>query len=319
MRPGLKKKLFLIFKAAVIICSYGYVAYRLYFDEQLRSTLFNASFGTQHILWLILAIALMPLNWGLETFKWKYLLKNTEKIRFINAFASIFAGISVAVFTPNRTGEYFGRIWILRQRNRIAGVSLSIAGSFAQTAITLLAGTIAGWLWISGNYKDQLTSTQQVIFATIFMIIGVLCYTQLPFIAKKASKFWKHKYFLQFTGALQKLNSGILLSTLGISALRYITFTIQFILLLNYFNTGLTFTEASLSIALLYSAMLLIPTITAAEPGVRSSLSLIIFGVFSTNEAGILSASLTLWFINLAVPALIGALVLAAQKLDKND
>ncbi len=319
MRPELKKRLFLIFKAIVIICSYGYVAYRLYFDEQLRNTLFNGNLETQNYLWLILAIALMPLNWGIETLKWKYLLRFTERVSFISAFASVFAGISVAVFTPNRTGEYFGRIWILRQRNRIAGVSLSIAGSFAQTAITLFAGTIAGWYWISVNYESQLTSQQQVVFATIIVIIGVLFYLNIPFVAKKATKYWKNKYFLQFVGGLQKLNPRILSSALAISALRYFTFTLQFILLLIYFDAGLTLIEASLSIALLYSAMLLIPTITVAEPGIRSSLSLIIFGVFSTNEAGILSASLTLWLINLAAPALIGALVLAAQKLDKND
>jgi len=68
---------------------------------------------------------------------------------------------------------------------------------------------------------------------------------------------------------------------------------------------------------MLYAAMLVIPTITIAEPGVRGSLSLLIFGVFSTNEAGILAASLTLWIINLAIPALLGALYLAALKIDK--
>ena len=49
-----------------------------------------------------------------------------------------------------------------------------------------------------------------------------------------------------------------------------------------------------------------IPTIVISEIGVRGSVGLFVFGIISDNNLAILSASVLLWVINVALPALFG-------------
>src|SRR3954463_14477474 len=59
-------------------------------------------------LWL--ALALMPGNWGLEARKWQVLLKPLERLTFFTSFKAILSGVAFSINTPNRIGEYGGRI-----------------------------------------------------------------------------------------------------------------------------------------------------------------------------------------------------------------
>lgn len=316
--PANRRKFWVIlFKSLIFIASYGFVAYRIYADDQLSNLLFNGTVHNESAWWLWLVFLLMPVNWFIESEKWRLLLKPTEKVRLLQAFGGVLAGLSIAIFTPNRTGEYAGRIWILRQRNRLAGISVTIAGSIAQSGVTFIIGIIAGWLWLTENADAVFTTPTQLGLAIFAVAAGFITYISLPKIALKINQLKTPKVITKINDGIKNLNRKLLLKALFVSGLRYAIFMTQFILLLFYFKTGISVYEAFLSIGMLYAAMLVIPTITIAEPGVRGSLSLLIFGVFSTNEAGILAASLTLWIINLAIPALIGALYLAALKIDK--
>lgn len=312
------KKIFIIlFKTAVVACAYGFIAYRIGFDPVLRNQLLSGKLETQSNIWLLLALLLMPINWGLESIKWRILLRPVEKISFSKSFVGVLAGMSVAIFTPNRTGDYLGRIWVLERKNRAAGVSITITGSLAQSTVTFIVGLFAGWYWISNVANPEFTSENQMIIASAVTADVILTYLFLPHICRFALRFrWKKavKNALEGISILSPTQQYI---ALLISMLRYIIFTTQFILLLHYFQCNIELFDGIIAIGLLYAAMLIIPSITIAEPGIRSSISLLIFTVFSQNEAGILAASLTLWIINLAIPALSGALYLAALKIDK--
>jgi hypothetical protein len=64
----------------------------------------------------------------------------------------------------------------------------------------------------------------------------------------------------------------------------------------------------------MYLAMAVIPTFALTEIGVRGSTAIFFIGLFSTNISGILSASIFLWIINLAVPAIIGSFLFSKSK-----
>ncbi|MDA3865236.1 MAG: lysylphosphatidylglycerol synthase domain-containing protein [Salinivirgaceae bacterium] len=309
-----RKTLIFLVKAIVIAASYGFIAYRIFIDESFENILFLKPFEHNNVLFLLSAILLMPANWLLEATKWRYMLKSTERIPLIKAFWSVLAGISIAIFTPNRTGEYIGRIWILQQRNRLSGITITMAGSFAQSGITFFVGALCGWIWLTESPESEITNWQQVCIATIVTLLGLLFYLMLPQISDMLLRFKLHKYIRKALLGFKQLTVNVLFKTLLLSAARYLVFATQFVLLLHYFATGLTIGESLLGIGLLYAAMLVIPSITIAEPGIRGSLSLLIFGFFSTNSAGILGASLLLWIINLAVPAIMGTFHLATVK-----
>ncbi|MGI4806204.1 MAG: hypothetical protein ACRYFL_15665, partial [Janthinobacterium lividum] len=71
---------------------------------------------------LFLVTVLMLINWLLEAVKWQYLTKLLEKMSLWKAIEGVFCGLTMAIITPNRIGEYGGRILYLPPRKRIHGI-----------------------------------------------------------------------------------------------------------------------------------------------------------------------------------------------------
>ena len=62
-------------------------------------------------IWKLMAVCFfMLLNWGLEARKWQLVIRRIQPIRWIQALKAIFTGTTLAFFTPNRMGEYIGRV-----------------------------------------------------------------------------------------------------------------------------------------------------------------------------------------------------------------
>src|SRR4051812_45796061 len=97
--------------------------------------------GPAYLLWV--CIALMPLNLLLETWKWKLLAGSAQPLSFGEAFASLLGGIAFSMITPNRIGEYPGRILYLKRKNTFRLISVSILGAVAQM-LTLFIYGVAG-------------------------------------------------------------------------------------------------------------------------------------------------------------------------------
>ena len=101
------KVISLFIKVIILLLSFGYIANKI--ANSAHTILgFDLEYG-----YLIIALILVPVNWGIETFKWKYLIKKIEYISFSKAFKSILSGVTIGIFTPNRMGEFAGRIFYL--------------------------------------------------------------------------------------------------------------------------------------------------------------------------------------------------------------
>jgi hypothetical protein len=70
-------------------------------------------------------------------------------------------------------------------------------------------------------------------------------------------------------------------------------------------------------VSVLFLAMAIVPTIALVEVGLRGELSLQLMGLFTTNSLGISLASVTIWLINLVVPALVGSVLFLSIKVFK--
>jgi len=79
-------------------------------------------------------------NWGIEARKWQLLMMPVQVMSFIHAFKSVLCGVTLSLNTPNRIGEYAGRVLFVEEGKRLTAVSLSIAGGIAQLIITVMAG-----------------------------------------------------------------------------------------------------------------------------------------------------------------------------------
>ncbi|MCK7559184.1 flippase-like domain-containing protein [Chitinophaga sedimenti] len=100
---------------------------------------------------LIGVILLMLLNWGIEARKWQLLVKPLEAVPFRRAFMAILSGVSLSINTPNRIGEYGGRILYVKNRNKLKAIAATVVGSFSQLIATAVFG-LAGLIYYLDNF-----------------------------------------------------------------------------------------------------------------------------------------------------------------------
>ena len=102
---------------------------------------------------------------------------------------------------------------------------------------------------------------------------------------------------------------------LGLSLLRYSIFLLQYFALFQFFGVSLTLSISFITVAFVFLSMALIPAMALADLGIRGQLSLWIVGAFNSNLLGIVMTTTTIWFINLILPAIVGAAFLSKRKL----
>lgn len=301
-------------KIIIVILSFAFIYFKLKrqlqnFDYQ-QITKFNFNY-----LLLLLAFLLLPLNWGIETYKWRFLIKNLQRISFLRAFKGVLAGVSISVFTPNRIGEFGGRILVLDRKNRISAIFATLLGSYSQLLATLIVGICFLPLFL---YSYPANSNTAVInYRLLFLSASILLFILLIifFNVNSLIRFVKKEKWLKFIGFIQTYSKKELFKVLIISILRYAVFFHQFYFLLLFFNVEISWFHSLCGISLIYLLTSVVPIFSIFEFGVRGSLAIAILGIYSANSFALFSASLALWIINLALPAMVGGLFIYKFKL----
>lgn len=274
------------------------------------------------IIWITI---LMVVNWGIESLKWQFLINKIEKISFLKAFEAILAGISVSIFTPNRIGEWFGRVFILKKSNPWKGVFITMIGSLSQLLITIIVGAASLLFYIpiyfgrTHLYSNYYYFYYGIIFLVIVIIAAlILIFLNITALPSFVSRVLKRKFvhFNDYFSIISAFSTFELTTVLVLSFLRYCVFALQFYLLLMMFSVEIPLLHGLMIISLIFFIMTAIPTITLAELGIRGSISLYFIELYFENfgtltdkiTIGIVSSSSSLWLVNLAIPALIGTL-----------
>ncbi|MEP7280092.1 MAG: lysylphosphatidylglycerol synthase domain-containing protein [Bacteroidota bacterium] len=287
--------------------------------EALQSLRLSVT-GTQS--WKIyLALLLVPFNWGLEARKWQVLLKPVEPIGFFTAFRAVLAGLAFSMNTPNRVGEYGGRVLYVQDGHRWKAFSLTIIGSFSQLMVTLTLG-LGGLFFLlnSAVTADAIAAYHiwiRVLFFGTLLVTGLLCllYFRLDQLMKWVQKIPKARSFLRHMAVMETIPVRILLRTISLSFMRYLIFVFQYILLLQLFGVEASVWHSFWLITVLYLILAITPTIALAEVGIRGQVSLLLFALVSTNKFGIAGAATAIWFINLVIPALAGSILFLSLKI----
>lgn len=324
MKAKVRKSLNLLLQIAIILAAYAFlykqVIQKTDIDEvilALEQKLSNASF----ITYSTTAFLLMFLNLGVEAKKWKLLIGKYEYVPFFKAFKAVFSGVTVSVFTPNRIGEYFGRVFILKHLHPLKGVLITFIGSMGQLLATILIGSISSLIFIPRIldvfiFQNHLLFIGIIIATLIILALLVLLYLNFSVISLFSRKLipGANEKLDKYIDVFEAYNSTDLLKILLLSLARYMIFTTQFILLLLAYGIKIPFMHYLTVIPVIFLVMTIIPTIALSELGIRGSVSLYFLGFYLTetvglydlSSLGIVAASTTLWLFNLAIPALTG-------------
>ncbi len=267
----------------------------------------------------------MFVNWGIEARKWQVLVSLLQKISFFRAFKAVFTGQSLAVNTPNRVGEYIGRVVYLDDGNRLKGIALTVVGSMSQTIVTLVVGIICliltkNFILDETHHMEGLSSLwlDGLLYMVVFGTVGmVIFYYKLSWLTKLFEKLPIVKKYSYLIEKLEDFHWKELTRILSLSFTRYVVFVIQFVLLLQVFGVEGEVWQAACLVSVFFLVLAVVPTISSAELGVRSYAAVQLFSIISANKLGILYTAAGIWLINLIIPALMGSLFVLGIKLFK--
>jgi MFS family permease len=211
----------------------------------------------------------------------------------------------------------------LPEGNRLKTISVTLVGSFSQLLITVFAGTI-GFIFLKSSLVGQFPQLkiwyQFILYGLILVLIIMgLVYFNVAGTVTLFNRWIKNKHYIYLIEALQNFHNKLLLRLLGLSLLRYMIFIIQYVLVFYLFEVNVSVTTIATVMSVVFLAMAVIPSIALVEVWLRGEISIKLMGLFSLNTLGIGFTSVTVWFINLILPAIAGSLLLLSLRVFKNE
>jgi hypothetical protein len=270
--------------------------------------------GLQYVF-LIACLLLMPVNWLLESQKWRVLHGAKVDIPVVDAFKTIMAGTAMAIVTPAGIGDVGGRMLASDASGRSRAFSATVVSSIAQNFCNLTAGLSLGWFFLETVF--HITFSDYRWYAGFIMIqVFVLLYVYYNM--ARAGK-WLHTFKgnSKWQLALAEVSRNVSLysknqlhKVLVLSMLRYAVYFLQYLLILFFLHVDMGIAEISGNIAGIYLIQSGIPLPPFAGVLARGELAILVWAQSGVEAVIALAATFSLWIINLMIPACVGLFVL---------
>lgn len=257
---------------------------------------------------LFAVVLLMFVNWFLEVIKWRFLSRRIEKLSIWKATKSVFCGLTWAIFTPNRIGEYGGRVMLLKPENRATGAVAMGVGLFAQLVLTSVFGALS-IAWFVTTFIDTPTSVDFGIWiiAVIYALAFVILYFNVSWVDYLVGKVKFLQKIKPFFAVLEDFSVRELAYALFLSAFRFAIFTSQYIILMLVILPDLPIVSMVLMIFIMFFIQSAVPSLDIFDFSVRSFVASNLYAYITTQEIAVMAIVSCVWFVNLIFPAIIGS------------
>jgi hypothetical protein len=321
--PKSKKIFSVVFKIAILLLAFGFIFKKLHNNKNLNNFQTLAKGLNLDYLYLTLVgvFLLMLLNWFIESVKWRFLLRKIERITLHKALESVFCGLTLAIITPNRIGEYGGRVFFLSPRKRIFGVIAMAVGSVGQMVITNVLGAIAILLFVQRFFDLNI----MLFYSLVFVVVGFICFflffyfniRLLDYLLSKVKFLHAFKRYFHIFDKFRKTDLGLVLFY---SLCRYIVFTSQYCLIIHLLVPEIPIADMIMMIFILFFIQSALPSLDLLDVGVRSMTATYFFAFITSQEVAIIASTTLIWLVNLIIPAIIGSVfVLKLNFFDKSN
>jgi uncharacterized membrane protein YbhN (UPF0104 family) len=260
--------------------------------------------------WLFIVTAtLIPLNWGFEARKWQLLGQKLEPISFLRAYRAVMVGLTLGFITPNRLGDYAGRVLELKSKQRLEAIGAIFIGRFCQLVATVLVGSVGLMYFIVTFFWAEYPG---VSLSLVFLLIAISAATLLLLYNPQAmvavvSAIKPFRKLVSYVSIMARYSSAEISRILILSLCRYAVFLLQFILLLILFDVKLNPLQYVCGVAGTFFIKSIVPSVSLlSDLGARELSAMYLFGLLDQDRLQVLSASLSLWFLNIAVPSVLG-------------
>ena len=309
-----KPTLSTILKGALALGALGYLVYLVEPDRILATARQAAP------QWIVLAALLLPVNLSVEAIVWHRLARSVvPDLSLKQAAASLLCGYPLGAFTPMRLGELAGRAFYIDYPDKWELGTVV----FAQRMLDMIISVNVGLLALL--YFIRFLQPGPVVFWWTLAIFGAgmaLTLTTLglfPNLAYHAVRRITSRAKIHRRAAfLQRYSPPFMAKTLGLTLLRYLIYSTQYVLLLHAFVPSLDYFDAYLGGALVFYAKFIIPSLTIMDIGIREGAAIFFFGQMGIAEAAAFNGSFLLFCLNLLLPALVGIPFVLRLRLTNN-
>lgn len=298
-----KRRGLYLFKLLLSFAILSYLVSHLHLQQLL------ATLRTVRPAVLASACGLLPLNLGLQFFKWHYLLRCTSRASIAprHSFHSLMAGFPLGLLTPGLWGE-LGRAFFLPQLNERKTMVLAAFEKVFDLLVSLLLGALALLFLVNKNALPQELSLPLIALLAFVLLVHVLMLQ--PCALKSSSRLLNRRLTSQRSAlrVLSRLNQKNLAVLWLLSFGFALTYSLQFVLLLRGL-VEISFFEGFLGASATFLAKSLLP-IALGDLGVREGAAAFFFARIGVSPQAAFNASLILFLINLLIPSLCGMILL---------
>lgn len=285
----------------------------IYWQIKTRSADFNVieafkkGFAWDQFPFLLFAVLFMPVNIFLESLKWKVFVNQfQERFSITSSIKSMLCGSFFGFISPNRVGEFLGRLNRIDKDNRSRALTAGYWGGIAQFIITFSIGIYMGGRAIMHHVNINSLDKFTIPLAIVIIVFASTIYFNLKTVLAKISSFpyinkLTKKYPIEYDVPKSKL-----LLVLLITLFRYLVYVSQYVYLLYFFGVDLSYEVLFSSVCTMLVLHTMVPSVPFVDLGVKGNVLVLLLKNQTFNELGVLLAVFSIWIINIIVPAIVG-------------
>ncbi len=294
-----------LLKLAFPFVALGYILFVSSQSWQSVSNTINGLFQ-ENALYLFLIVLLWPANLFFESLKWRTLF---QKVSLPNAIKGVLMGSVTAFVSPNRLGDFIGRVQVVSSDDRLPATLATFLSGAVQGCITLFFGII-GLLLFSPDTFGKFELNSSAVFCFGIGISGFLVFRKVLI---RTTKSFFEKTFVSIKSL--EVGQGIKAFTWGV--LRYGVFSLELSLSLVYFGYEGDIGLLLAGIASLYLLQSVVPFTAFGELGSRELIAVWLLGPSMAEPWLAAAATILVWMVNVAIPALLGSQLFFRSELRK--
>jgi uncharacterized membrane protein YbhN (UPF0104 family) len=317
-----KKTLSYLIKAGILLLAGVFIYRQLNSKHELKQ--FEALVMGINRSWAIYIMSvvflLMLVNWVLEAAKWKYLAQRLAHMSLWKSIEAVFCGLTWAIFTPNRIGEYGGRVMFLPRRRRIHGVFAMAVGAFGQNVITNVLGAIAlmWFIWFF-LHLNMLLYVGLLIISFVFIVMMMLFYFNIRWMVSLLNSVKFLRKFHRFFDIMGRYKFSELVRIMGYCAARFAVFSFQYYLVVHLLIPEIPLYDVLMMVFILFFIQSALPSLDLLDVGVRNLTSVTLFTYVTDQKIAVMAAVTSIWLINLIIPAILGSVFVFKLKFFDNN
>lgn len=317
-----KKWISWLVKALILVLAFTFIYRRLSNNEGLKhfQSLITNVGRLQAIAVIVFIVLLMVINYLLEAVKWRYLTQKWAPISLWQAIESVFCGLTLAIFTPNRWGEFGGRVMFLPPRRRVHGVFAMAVGTFGQLVVTSVVGS-ASLLWFIYYFLhiNQWLFIGFLTTGTGFIVLMLIFYFNVRWVVFLLNSVPFLKKYHRFFDVMKRYRFKELLHIMMYCLLRFATYSFQYYLIMHLLLPEIAMYKIMLLTFVFFFIQSVLPTIDIVDIGVRSATADKLFEYVTQQHVAVMAAVALIWFTNLIVPAILGSVFVLKLKFFDNN